>query len=82
MNGFGRKLRRFKKTWVTPSEDAPQTVRSLLGFLFYADDTPRFWTGDRPWEPPEVVLAPAQLPGFRDAITGEPAANDTTRRAA
>jgi|GEM_PF-1923566 len=82
MNRFGRKLRQFKKTWVTGAQDAPQTRRSRIGFLFYADDTPRFWTGDQPWAPPEVAMAPAQLPRFRDALTGEPAANDAHRRAA
>ncbi len=82
MNGFGRKLRRFKETWITRSEDTPQTVRSLVGFLFYADDTPRFWAGDRPWVQPEIMMPPAQLPRFRNVVSGEPAANDTRRRAA
>lgn len=82
MNAFGRKLRQFKDTWIAQSEQAPQSVRSLVGFLFNADDTPRFWSGDRPWT--ELMAEPLimRLPGFHRLATNDSALDEIPRRAA
>lgn len=81
MNAFGRKLRQFKETWIAQSEQAPQLVQALVGFLFNADDTPRNWPVDRPWIVPELEPTPVQLPRFRQVVANV-VADNARRRAA
>ena len=80
MNGFRRKLRQFRETWIAQSEQGLPAARAIVGFLFNADDTPRFWAGDRPWIEATPTPGPVQLPRFRQVATSD--LDDAERRAA
>lgn len=72
MSGFQRKLRRFKRAWMAQPERASWAARSVVGFLFNADDTPRFWADQGPYPEP-VAEPPADFPRFRSLAESLPA---------
>ncbi len=82
MNLFGRKLRQFKDTWISPSDPPAQSVRSRIGFLFNADDTPRFWSDDHAWDEPMAEPLTMGFPGFQRRGTKAAALDKIQRRAA
>jgi hypothetical protein len=82
MNGFHRKLRRFKRNWLAQAEPARWAPPSTARFLFNADDTPRFGCAESLPETSTAMLPAAHLPGFRYSATYEAALEDSERRAA
>lgn len=72
MNGFRRKLRQFKSTWMEAPQRPPRRPRAMVGFLCNADDTPRGWTDDGGLQAARAALPPPALPRFRDLAVPEP----------
>lgn len=73
-----RKLSLFKMNWLALEDEAPPALRPVIGFRYFADDTPRLLDGDvAAFWPPALVEMPSDLPGFANV-----AARDEDQRAA